>query len=227
MSLARPTTYFALLAFAVLAGCGAGPSRSEALEALREARPGFDTTTAYARVWQDGPPWFSCAEVISKLDGRADRAAVRDQVGNWRHLVVTGWLVLRDTARGVVSDPGWCAGKLTDEAARLARGWVPIAGDSFPTGSMRRGWTVPIGRRTIVVVSSPRVAGADSAVVEYATTITVNASGAAMRADLDSGYGAALLRRIDGRWRFAGEAPRAQPAPRLLSGGHTSPESGR
>ena len=85
--------------------CNPAPSRSEALEALRAAAPGIDTTTVFDRVWQDGPPWFSCAEVIAKFASPVDSAAVRDQVGNWRPLVLAGWLVLRDTASGVVSDP--------------------------------------------------------------------------------------------------------------------------
>ena len=198
------TPLLAIIVFvAALAGCRAAPSRAEALDALRAARPGIDTATAFARVWQDGPPWFSCAEVISKIASRADAPVVADQVGNWRPLVVAGWLVLRDTARGAVSDPGWCRGKLTDEAARRAGGWTPIAVDSFPTGDRRRGWRVPIGRPRIAVTSSPKSVGRDSATVNYVATIAANANGVALGADRDSAHSVAVLTRVDGRWRVA------------------------
>src|ERR1700737_3191538 len=111
------TVLFATVVIATLAGCRAGPSKAEALDAIRATSPGLETTTAFARVWQDGPPWFSCAEVLSKIGSRADARVVYDQVGNWRPLVVSGWLVLRDTTHGVVSDPGWCTGKLANEGA--------------------------------------------------------------------------------------------------------------
>lgn len=188
---------------ATFAGCRGAPSRAEALEAIRAASPGLDTTTAFARVWQDGPAWFSCAEVLSKIGSKADALVVYDQVGNWRPLVLSGWLVLRDTALGVVSDPGWCAGKLSDEEARRAGGWMPIVGDSFPTGNARRGWRVPIGHPRFTVTSTPKRIGPDSATVEYVTTIQTNANGAAMAADRDSAHAVALLRRVEGRWRVA------------------------
>jgi hypothetical protein len=120
--------------------------------------------------------------------------------------VVAGWLVLRDTARGVVSDPGWCAGKLADEPARRAGGWVPIVGDSFPTGDARRGWRVPIGHRRLAVTSAPVRVGADSATVEYVMTVQTNVNGSALAADRDSTRLVALLRRVDGRWRVASTA---------------------
>jgi hypothetical protein len=202
--LRRNTTVLLAISFlATLAACRGAPSRAEALEAIRAASPGLDTTTAFARVWQDGPAWFSCAEVLAKIGSRSDARVVYDQVGNWRPLVVSGWLVLRDTAHGVVSDPGWCAGKLSDEAARRAGGWVPIAGDSFPTGDARRGWRVPIGRPKFTVTSAPKRVGTDSATVEYVTTIQANANGAAMAADRDSAFTEALLRKVEGRWRVA------------------------
>lgn len=169
--------------------------------------PGVDTTVVSAQVWQDGPPWFSCAEVLSKLGGRADAAAVRDQVGAWRPLVLAGWIVLRDTAQGPVSEPGWCVAKLTQEAARHAQGWRPLEGDSFPTGSRRRGWTVPLGTRRLAVSATPRGAGRDTATVDYVSTIKVNANGAALRADTDTFHAVALLRRIDGRWRLLSARP--------------------
>jgi hypothetical protein len=193
-----------VLALAALTACRGAPSRREALDALQAAAPGLDTTTSFRRVWQDGPPWFSCAEVIAKIGTRTDARFVNDQVGNWRPLVVAGWLVLRDTAHGAVSDPGWCTGKLTDEVARQAGGWIPVVGDSLPTGNARRGWRVPIGRPRLVVVSSPRITAPDVATVEYVTTVATNVNGAAMRADRDSVHSVAVLKRIDGRWRVAG-----------------------
>ena len=185
----------------VLTACNPAPSRSEALDALRGAAPGIDTTTAYARVWQDGPPWFSCAEVIAKFASATDSAVVRDQVGNWKPLVLAGWLVLRDSAQGAVSEPGWCTGKLTDEPARRAGGWIPIVGDSLPTRSLRRGWRVPVGRRHLAIVAPPKAIAADSATVEYVATVAPNANGAATGADRDSTFGIAELHRMDGRWR--------------------------
>ena len=201
----RLPSRLSLIASALLAlsACRAAPSRREALDALRVAWPGFDTATAYARVWQDGPPWFSCAEVIAKMGSRSDARFVRDEVGNWRPLVVAGWLVLRDTAHGRVSDPGWCAGKLTDDAARRAGGWMPIAVDSFPTGARRRGWRVPIGRPYIAVSASPRSVGRDSATVAYVTGVAANANGVAMGADHDSVSSVAVLTRADGKWQVA------------------------
>jgi hypothetical protein len=206
------TVLLASSILATLAGCRGTPSRGEALEAIRATAPGLDTMTVLARVWQDGPPWFSCAEVIAKIGSKSDARFVYDQVGNWRPLVVAGWLVLRDTARGVVSDPGWCAGKLVDENARRAGGWSPVVGDSFPTGDRRRGWQVPIGRRRFAVVSAPERVGQDSASVEYVTTIQANANGTAMGADRDSTYAVALLRRVDGRWHVASTSPRGSVA---------------
>jgi hypothetical protein len=204
------TVLLAISMLATLAGCRGAPSRAEALEAIRAASPGLDTTTTYARVWKDGPPWFSCAEVLAKIGSRSDAHVVYEQVGNWRPLVVAGWLVLRDTTHGIVSDPGWCAGKLVDEDARRAGGWVPIVGDSFPTGDARRGWRVPIGRVRFTVTSAPTRIGTDSATVEYVTTIQTNANGAAMAADRDSAYAVALMRRVEGRWRVASTSPRGE-----------------
>jgi hypothetical protein len=192
-----------LLSALALAACDRGPSRSEALEALRAATPGIDTSIVYARVWQDGPPWFSCAEVIAKFTSRVDSEAVRDQVGNWKPLVLAGWLVLRDTSKGVVSDPGWCTGKLTDAAARAAGGWIPIVGDSFPTRALRRGWRVPVGTVRLAVTEAPKLVRGGEATVEYVATIAPNANGVAVGADRDSTYAIAELRRRDGRWEVA------------------------
>ena len=186
-----------------LAGCRRAPSRDAARLALERSPLSNDTSTVYARVWQDGPPWFSCAEVIAKLDGPADRAAVHDQVGNWRPLVLVGWLVLRDTTAGVVSDPGWCAAKLTEEGSRRAQGWIAVERDSFPTGHPRRGWTVPVGHRRITVAERPVLTegGRDTAHAAYTLSIAPNGNGTALRADRDSIRREALLARGDAGWR--------------------------
>lgn len=201
-----------LLSAIALPACRSAPSRAEALAALRAASPGIDTTTVFARVWQDGPPWFSCAEVIAKFTTPIDSAVVRDQVGNWKPLVLAGWLVVRDTASGVVSDPGWCAGKLTDPAARQAGGWIPIVGDTFPTHSLRRGWRVPVGTRRLVIAAAPRSTEADVASVDYVATVAPNANGAAVGADRDSTYAVAELRKHDGQWHVVATRLRTSEA---------------
>ncbi|HVE67453.1 MAG TPA: hypothetical protein VNB64_02610 [Solirubrobacteraceae bacterium] len=180
---------------------------------MRATTPGGDTATVHARVWQDGPPWFSCAEVVAKLDRAADSASVRDQVGNWRHLVRSGWVVLRDSAHGAVSDPGWCTATLSPKGLVEARDWSPRPDGAFPTGSSRRGWVVPVGRRRYVV-DAARAAGPDSATVRYAATVSPNANGSAIGADRDSAWFGAALRRADGRWRVVGAAPEAAASSR-------------
>ena len=197
-----------LVSWLALTACHPGPSRAEALDALKAATPGIDTTTVFARVWQDGPPWFSCAEVIAKLGSPVDSAAVRDQVGNWKPLVVAGWLVLRDTSKGVVSDPGWCTGKLENVSARLMGGWIPIVGDSFPTHALRRGWRVPVGTRRLTVTEAPKSAKAGEATVDYVATIASNPNGVAVGADRDTTFAVAELRqRDDGRWTVVATRP--------------------
>jgi hypothetical protein len=206
-----------LLAGALLSACNPAPSRAEALEALKAASPGSDTATLFVRVWRDGPPWFSCAEVIAKFTSSVDSASVRDQVGNWKPLVLAGWLVLRDTASGVVSDPGWCVGKLADSTARRAGGWIPILGDSFPTHRLRRGWRVPVGTRRLEIVGAPKASHRDSATAEYVVTVAANANGAAVGADRDSTFAEARLVRRDGQWRVLAtrfRAPEEQAAAR-------------
>lgn len=186
---------------AALLACNSAPSRSEALRALRSAAPALDSAPVNVRVWQDGPAWFSCAEVLAKLASPVDADAVRDEVGNWRPLVAAGWLVFRDSSYRTVADPGWCVAHLSDGAAKLAQGWIPFVGDSFPTGSARRGWTVAVGRRRLVVTASPKGTGRDLATVAYAGTVLPNANGVAMKADRDTARATAVLRRIDGTWR--------------------------
>jgi hypothetical protein len=207
-----------LLSAFALTACNPAPSRSEALEALRAAAPAIDTTTVFARVWQDGPPWFSCAEVIAKFTTPLDSAAVRKEVGNWRPLVLAGWLVLRDTARGVVSDPGWCAGKLSDPPSRQAGGWIPIVGDSFPTHALRRGWRVPVGTRRLAVTAAPRAVRTGEATVDYVATIAPNANGVAVGADRDTTFGVAELRQHDGTWRVVATRIRLPERARAAAG---------
>ena len=197
-----------------VSACNRAPNREEVLAALRENAPGLDTTIVHVRVWQDGPAWFACSEVIAKFTSPVDASAVRDDVGNWKPLVVSGWLVLRDSSAGVVSDPGWCTAKLAGASAAAAVAWIPIVGDSFPTGGLRRGWRVPVGTRRFAVVASPTSSARDVATAEFVTTIASNASGAAMGADRDSIFGTASLRRIDGRWRVVRTGLRASPRAR-------------
>ena len=200
-----PRTRPLLLASAILfSACNRAPSRSEALAAIKASSPGSDTATVFERVWRDGPPWFSCAEVIAKFTSPVDSEAVRDEVGNWKPLVLAGWLVLRDTASGVVADPGWCVGKLADSTARRAGGWIPIQGDSMPTRTLRRGWRVPVGTRRIDVVDAPSASRGDSATAQFVITVAPNANGVAVGADQDSTFAEALLFRHDGRWRLLG-----------------------
>lgn len=194
---ARRAAIFALL----LAGCHQAPSRDAALAALTRSPLSHDTATVFRRVWEDGPPWFSCAEVIAKFDGHADTAVVRDQVGNWRPLVLAGWLVLSDTSAGVVSDPGWCAARLTDLARLNARGWIPIERDTFPTGRRRRGWTIPVGHQQLSVPARPSLVGKDTASAKFVVSVAVNVNGAAMRADHDSLLREATLVKTDSGWR--------------------------
>ena len=188
----------------LLVGCRRAPSRDAALEALIRSPLSHDTTTVVRRVWEDGPPWFSCAEVIAKFDGHADTAVVRDQVGNWRPLVLAGWLVLRDTSAGVVADPGWCAARLTDLARLNARGWIAIEREQFPTGRPRRGWTVPVGHQRIGVVDRPVLTGRDTASASYVVTVAANVNGTAMGAARDSVHREATLVRSDQGWRVIG-----------------------
>ena len=185
-----------------IAACKRAPSRAEALEAIRLAKPAVDTTTVVRRVWTDGPPWFSCAEVIAKFRSTSDNAFVRDQVGNWRALLLADWVKLRDSTAGQVVDPGWCVATLRNESARVSDGWRAVRGDSQPMGFHRRGWDVPAGRQKLDVADKPVLTGKDSATAEYLVTIVPNASGTALDAARDTTRHRALLRREDGRWRF-------------------------
>jgi hypothetical protein len=196
-----------LMVVAVLAGCNRGPSRAEALEAIRGATPALDTTLVHSRVWQDGPPWFSCAEVLAKLGTNADSAAVRGPVGNWKSLILAGWVVLRDSTKGDVADPGWCTLKLTDEGSRRVAAWAAAPGPLFPTGAPRRGWIVPVGRRRIAVVGAPRRAGRDSARADFIVTVAPNENGIGTGAAADTGRYVAELVRGDGQWRLVATQP--------------------
>jgi hypothetical protein len=183
--------------------CNRTPNRDEALRILRTANTALDSAVTVTTVWKDGPPWFSCAEVIAKLHASADSAVVRKRVGNWRPLVLAEWMTLRDTAAGRVVEPGWCAATLRDSTARLARGWTPILGDSVPSGSRRRGWRVETGRQRVVVNNRPRNVGRDSVAVDYVLTVEPNENGVALQSDKDSVRQRALFRREEGRWIVA------------------------
>ena len=167
---------------------------------LRGREPALDSAMVIERVWADGPPWFSCAEVIAKLRSGADSAVVRTQVGNWHALVLANWVTLRDTSDGRVTDPGWCHATLHDEPSHTSQGWRSVVGDSLPTGQRRRGWDAPAGRRRLTIERIPRHLGGDSAAVNYLLTIAPNASGLALGANGDSVHRQAMLRKVNGRW---------------------------
>ena len=191
----------------LLTACNRGPSREEALAAIRAVRPSMDSVPVAEVVWRDGPPWFSCAEVIAKLRSGADSTAVRRQVGNWHDLVRAGWLVVRDTAIGAVADPGWCAAQLTPQGARQAQRWEAIGVAGFPTGALRRGWSVPVGTRHIAVERAPRRSGDTVATAEYLLTVSPNVNGRALGAARDTIRSTATLVRREGRWVVRRPAP--------------------
>ena len=185
----------------ILTGCGAAPSRQEALQAYRAFAPGVDSSAVVVRVWADGPPWFSCAEVAAKLRSSHDRASVAEALRPWRPLVLTGIASLRDTAAGPVVEPGWCVATLRDSTARLASGWRHVTGDSLPNGARRRGWDVPAGTRVVGIAGGPRHTGADSATVRYRFTTAANSNGIVVGAERDSVVRLGLLIKADGLWR--------------------------
>ena len=180
--------------------CTRAPSAQEALEAFRAARPGVDSQAVTIRLWADGPAWFSCAEVASKLRSHMDRKAVHDAVGHWRPLVLADVITLRDTTAGDVVEPGWCVATVRN-AARTAS-WKPVHGDTIPSGGLRRGWDVDAGHQRVTVLRKPRIGG-DSARVDYLFTLTANPDGVALGADRDSVIRTAVLMRVDGRWVIA------------------------
>ncbi|MEO8333487.1 MAG: hypothetical protein ABI664_00845 [bacterium] len=192
-----------LLAFLFASACNRTPDSDHALRIIRAANPALDSAVSVATVWKDGPPWFSCAEVIAKFRAAADSAVVRKPVGNWRALVLADWVTLRDTAAGHVVEPGWCAATLRDSTARLAGGWTPLLGDSVPSGSRRRGWRVETGRQRVVVNDPPRDIGRDSVMVDYVLTVAPNENGVALQADRDSVRLRALFLREEGKWIVA------------------------
>lgn len=192
--------HFSFITFLIMTACRRTPSREEALDVLRTAKPALDSATAIVTVWQDGPPWFSCAEVIAKFRARADSAVIRNQMGNWHALVLADWVILRDTVAGYVVEPGWCTASLRDTTARRAGGWQPVLEDSLPGGLRRRGWRVPAGRQRVVVKDAPREIGRDSVMVDFLLTIAPNANGVALGANKDSVRQQALFAREDGQW---------------------------
>jgi hypothetical protein len=194
-------------AVALVTSCSRGPSRDEALAAIRAAQPAIEQTDVIGRVWQDGPPWFSCAEVIAKFTTNADSAAVRDAVGNWKPLVVAGWIVLRDSASGPVADPGWCTANPTPSGAQAIAAWPAAPGPTFPTGQARRGWSMMVGRKRLVMTGSPRVTGDAEASAAYLVTIAPNATGTAVGADQDTARFVADLRKDGGKWRMVSSRP--------------------
>lgn len=195
----RPSLLLALLA--LLPACSRGPTREEALVAIRTALPALDTATIRVRVWRDGPPWFSCAEVNAKLRSGVDSAVVRGPLDNWQSLVKTGWVAMKDSAAGVVADPGWCTLRITPAGLPNVARWTPASGPPFPTGQPRRAWIVFVGRQQLLVPSAPSGKGADSATAAYAVTVAPNTDGVAVGADRDTAWFVAQLRKVDGGWR--------------------------
>jgi hypothetical protein len=192
----------ALLILALFAACGRGPSRAEALAAIRSAQPALERTDVRVRVWQDGPPWFSCAEVRAKYAGPRDSAVVRDQVGNWKSLVAAGWMSLGDSTSGPVADPGWCVATPTPVGAPQVADWTVAPDGPFPTGTARRGWTLVVGRRVLTMAGAPRLTGTDSASAPYLVTLAANAAGIATGAVGDTARYLALLHQDGGTWRM-------------------------
>ena len=99
-----------------------------------------------------------------------------------------------------MSEPGGGPGMRAAASARLAGGWIPIVGDSFPTHALRRGWRVPVGTVRLAVTEVPKAVRSGEATVEYVATIAPNANGVAAGADRDTTFGVAELRERDGRW---------------------------
>lgn len=196
-----------IAALALLASCTPRPSGDEALQALHAVHPAVDTTRVFTTVWRDGPPWFSCAEIRAKLRRQVVEPAVRDTLASWQSLARAGWMSLRDTAAGEVTDPGWCKLVVADSVASRVRSWATLLGDSFPAGGRRRGWIVSAGTRELVLLSRPRPAGRDSATVEYGIVVDANEHGAAVGADRDTSRHVALLHRAGGQWRVIGTRP--------------------
>ncbi len=191
-----------VLAAVLATACSRGPSRDEALAAFRGAKPGVDSGPAVVRVWADGPPWFSCAELIAKLKTSTDRVVVRNQLSYWHALVLADWVTLRDTTSGAVVEPGWCAASLRAETTRLSNGWKPVEGDSVASGGVRRGWDVLVGAQRVAVPAKTTLVGRDSARATYVVTVIPNENGMAAGADRDTTRHDALLEKVDGRWRL-------------------------
>jgi hypothetical protein len=206
-----------LITTVLLTACGRAPSSAEAARLLRTAEPNIDSGNVVVRVWADGPPWFSCAEVLAKIRSNADSAVIRRPLTNWRSLVIANWVTLRDTTKGPVTDPGWCRASLRDAPSRAASGWTAVAGDSMPTGDRRTGWDVPAGSRRLVVRNGAKKMNADTASVEYLLTVVPNPNGTALGADQDTIRRRALLVRTDGEWRAA-QLDWSGPAPAAAQG---------
>ena len=190
-----------LIAVLLTSACWRSPSRSEALILLRAAEPALDSASVTRRVWADGPPWFSCAEVLAKVRTNTDSSVIRGQLANWRPLVLAKWVTLRDTTKGPVTDPGWCRATLKDSTVRASNGWKLVTGAALPSGDPRLGWDVPAGTRRLVVRDGARSVGKDSATVEYILAVQPNANGVGLGADQDTTRRRALLVKEGGEWR--------------------------
>jgi hypothetical protein len=198
-----PRFRYLLITIVLSTACDRAPTSAQATTILRTAQPAIDSGKVTIRVWADGPPWFSCAEVLAKIRMNADSAVIRRELTNWRSLVIAQWVTLRDTTKGPVTEPGWCRATLRDAPSRAASGWTTVSGDSMPTGDRRTGWDVPAGLRRLVVRNGAKKMNADTATVEYLLTVVPNHNGTALGADQDTTRRRALLVRTDGEWRAA------------------------
>ncbi len=218
-----PPLRILLITIVLSSACGRAPTSSEAARLLRAAQPSLDSSKVIRRVWADGPPWFSCAEVLAKVRTDADSAVIRLPLANWRPLVLAKWVTLRDTTKGPVTDPGWCRAVLRDSASRLADGWQPVRGDLLPSGDQRLGWDVAAGTHRLVVRDNGKKIGKDSASVRYLVTVAPNTNGIGLGADQDTTRRRALLVRADGEWRVV---QLDWPGPVRVAPGDTSRRSG-
>ena len=190
-----------LITTLLTSACRHTPNSSEALTLLRTAAPALDSGSVTTRVWADGPPWFSCAEVLAKVRTNTDSAVIRGQLANWRPLVLAKWVTLRDTSKGPITDPGWCRATLRDSAIRATNGWKLVTGTPLPTGDARLGWDVPAGTRRLVVRQGAKSLGTDSATVDYLLAVQANANGVGLGTDQDTTRRRALLVKESGEWR--------------------------
>jgi hypothetical protein len=94
-----------------------------------------------------------------------------------------------------------------DDSARALGGWRKVQGDSLPSGSLRRGWDVPVGTRRVSLALAPHVVGHDSAITDVLVSIEPNANGTALAASRDTAHFRALLVRGALGWELGSFTP--------------------